>query len=109
MSDAVQTLPSGRSVVVTATDGEEKLVVRSPDGAVEVQIVLTPAGAVVRLGAARVEVAAKDVAVACDTFAVTAGGAVSVTAGEFRVKTTESIHLNGATVRLNCTEGPAEG
>ena len=106
MSDpeTIRTLPSGRSVAVRATPGDEELVVRSPDGAVEVQILLTPAGAVVRVGAARLEVAAGEVAVDCNRFDVRAADGVSVTAGEFRVKTEQSIHLNGETVRLNCTE-----
>lgn len=100
--DAVQTLPSGRSLAVRVADGQEHLTVRSPDGTMEVQIVLTPAGAVVRVAAARLEVAAPDVAVTCDNFRVEA-------AGEFRVKAGKSIHLNGETVRLNCTEEPPGG
>ncbi len=102
MSDAsaaavAERLPSGRSVAVTVADGEERLVVRSPDGAVEVQVVFTPDGPVVRVAAARLEVA-------CGSLDVTAGGAVNIKADEFRVKTQKSIHLNGETVRLNCTE-----
>jgi hypothetical protein len=106
---AIQTLPSGRSLTVQVADGQEHLTVRSPDGAVEVQIVLTPAGAVVRLAAAKLEVAASDVAVKCDTFAVEATGGVKIDAGEFRVKTDQSIHLNGETVRLNCKNDPQPG
>ncbi|MFO0850714.1 MAG: hypothetical protein U0871_19480 [Gemmataceae bacterium] len=101
---ALQTLPSGRTVAVGLVGGEEQLVVRSPDGAVEVQVVLTAAGAVVRVGAARLEVAAAEVAVDCRSLAISAADGVSVTAGEFRVKTDKSIHLNGETVRLNCTD-----
>ncbi len=101
---ASQLLPSGRSVEVDAAAGREAITVRAADGALELRIELTPAGPVVRLSAARLEIAAADVAVKCDTFAVDAAAGVRVSAGEFRVKTEESIHLNGATVRLNCTE-----
>ncbi len=92
-------LPSGRRLAVHSAGGEEALEVRSPDGTLEVLIRFTPAGAVVRVAAAKLEVAA-------DELAVTVAGGVSVRAGEFRVTTDKSIHLNGETVRLNCTDAP---
>ena len=95
-----QMLPSGRSVAVEVGDGREALTVRAADGSVEVRIEFTPAGPVVRVSAAKLEVAAADVAVACDQFSVTA-------AGEVRVKAGGPIWLNGETVRLNCPEEAA--
>lgn len=93
----VQRLPSGRSVVVSATAAGERLAVCGPEGGVEVEIALTPNGPVVRVHGAKLEVtAAADVSIACDKF--------HVTATEMRVRTEKSIHLNGETVRLNCTE-----
>lgn len=50
-------LPSGRIVVVEAGDGE-RLQVLSPDGQVELRVQLTAAGPVLRLSAARLELAA---------------------------------------------------
>jgi hypothetical protein len=87
-------LPSGRSVVLRVGDAEE-LEVRSPDGEVEVRIVLTDAGPVVRLRAARLEVeSAESVDVRCKNF--------NVRAGEVRVKTDGDIHMNAGVIRLNC-------
>ena len=51
----MRTLPSGRVVVLRTATGREELEVRAPDGQVEVHIVLTEAGPVVRLTAARLE------------------------------------------------------
>jgi hypothetical protein len=87
-------LPSGRSVVLRVGDAEE-LEVRSPDGEVEVRIVLTPSGPVVRLRGARLELeAAESVDVRCRDF--------NVRADEMRVKTDGDIHMNAAVIRLNC-------
>jgi hypothetical protein len=83
-------LPSGRSVIVRLADGTEELEIRSPRGDVEVRIVLTEAGPVVRLSGARLELeAAETVAVRCRRFEVRAEG---------------DICLDGATVRLNSPE-----
>ncbi|MFO0840788.1 MAG: hypothetical protein U0797_00090 [Gemmataceae bacterium] len=89
-----RTLPSGRSVILRVGDSEE-LQVRSPDGEVELTVVLTEAGPVVRLRAARLEMeTAESVDVRCKNF--------NVRADEVRVKTDGDIHLNGAVIRLNC-------
>lgn len=104
-------LPSGRSVVIRLNDGQEELEVRSPEGTVEVQIVLTEQGPVVRLQGARLELAGTDtVAVDCKRFEVNtteatelkSEGNVQVTGNELRVKTEDDIHMNGKFIRLNC-------
>ncbi|MGE3808290.1 MAG: hypothetical protein AB7K24_26820 [Gemmataceae bacterium] len=97
-------LPSGRSVVVKLNDGQEELEIRSPDGAVEVQIVLTENGPVVRLQGARLELASTEtVAVDCKRFEVHTSEATKLTSdGELRVKTSDDIHMNGKFIRLNC-------
>lgn len=104
-------LPSGRSVVVRASEGREELEVRSPQGDVEVRITLTDSGPVVRLRGARLELEATDaVAVHCRRFEVTtkedvhfqSEGGVKIEGNEMRVKTTSDIHMNGAVIRLNC-------
>jgi phage gp45-like len=108
-TDSVPTLvrlPSGRAIAVEAADGEERLTVHSPDGVLEVQIALTPAGPVVRVAVGgRLEIAATgDVAMRCQSLDIRAEGGVRVEAEEFRATTTRSIHLNGETVRLNCPD-----
>ncbi len=83
-------LPSGRSVVVRLAGGAEELEIRSPQGAVEVRILLTDSGPVVRLSGARLELdAAETVAVSCRRFEVRAEG---------------DICLDGAMIRLNSPE-----
>src|SRR5947209_4642880 len=75
-------LPSGRSVRVRVAGGTEELEVRSAQGEVEVRIVLTDAGPVVHLRAARLEMeAAETVAVRCRRFEVEATDAVAVASG----------------------------
>ncbi len=110
-----ESLPSGRSVVVRVEEGGEVLEVRSPDGLVEVQVILGEGGPVVRLSAGRLELAAlEDVSVRCRRFAVhssegtelTSDGNVSVAGQEMRVRTTGDIHMNGDVIRLNCDETP---
>lgn len=89
-----RTLPSGRSVVLRVGDTEE-LEIRSPDGEVEVRIVLTDAGPVVRLRAARLEMeTTESVDIRCRDF--------NVRADEMRVKTDGDIHMNATVIRLNC-------
>lgn len=110
-SEPTRVLPSGRLVVVRTTADGEELEVRVPDGRVEVHIVLTAAGPVVRLTAARLELASADtVAVRCRRFDVDAsegvrlasGGGVEITGQELRVRTRDDIHMNGDVIRLNC-------
>ncbi len=87
-------LPSGRSVVLRVGEVEE-LEIRSPEGEVEVRIVLTEAGPVVRLRAARLELdTTESVDVRCKQF--------QVHADEMRVRTEGDIHMNAAVIRLNC-------
>lgn len=90
-------LPSGRSVRLRVSNGTEELEVRSPDGDVEVRIVLTDAGPVVHLRAARLHLdATEDVTVACRRFEVEA-------TDEVRLRAAGDVHVNGDVVRLNCT------
>jgi phage gp45-like len=101
---AEKLLPSGRSVVVKLNEGREELEIRAPDGAVEVQIVLTESGPVVRLHGARLELAATEtVAVDCKRFEVHTSEATKLESdGELRVKTADDVHINGKFIRLNC-------
>ena len=83
-------LPSGRSVVLRLAEGAEELEIRSPRGDVEVRIVLTESGPVVRVSGARLELdAAETVAVRCR---------------RFEVRAEEDVCLDGAMIRLNSPE-----
>lgn len=113
-SDVPQSLPSGRSVVLRVGSAGEELEIRSPRGDLEVSIVLTDAGPVIRLGGARLELTAMDtVAVNCGRLEVNASeevkvgspGKLEMTGEEVRVRTQGDIHLNGDFIRLNCLEG----
>jgi hypothetical protein len=107
-------LPSGRSVVVKVDGGCEELEIRSPEGAVELHIVLTETGPVVRLSGARLELSSPDaVAVHCRRFDIktsegttlASDGTVEVNGREMRVQTTDDVHLDGRYIRLNCPKG----
>ena len=102
---AERLLPSGRSVIVQVRDGREELEVRSPDGEMEVHITLTETGPVVRLRGARLELEAPEtIALNCRRFEINAAEEVCITSRELRVRTDSDIHMDGATIRLNCEE-----
>ncbi len=96
-------LASGRRVVVTQGDGwqPENLKVFSPEGRVEVEIVLTAEGPVVRVSGAALTLDS------AGSISMRASGPVGIEAEELRVKTRRSVHLNGETIRLNCDEAGA--
>lgn len=97
-------LPSGRSVVLKVAGDHEALEVRSPNGEVEVRVVLTAEGAVVKLQAARLELDSADsLAVNCRRFTVNSTEGTDLNSGgELRIKTEGDIHLNGGIIHLNC-------
>jgi hypothetical protein len=102
---AKHALPSGRSVVVRTGVGREELEVRSPAGEVEVVIVLTDDGPIVRLAGARLELDAVDtIALRCRNLEVAADETVAVTGQEMNVRTRGDICLDGDYIRLNCAE-----
>jgi hypothetical protein len=104
---------SGRRVtLLLGMDGEE-LEICSPEGALELRVLLTPTGPVLRLEAARIEVQApEEFRVACGEFHVAAerrlrlqaGEDVQIAAERMQVRTRDDIRMNGSFVRLNCPE-----
>lgn len=109
-SPSARELPSGRSVVVRVDGGREELEVRSPQGEVEVRIILTDAGPVVTLRGARLELESPDaVSVNCRRFDVKTGegtsltsdGAVQIEGQEMTVKTEDDIKMKGKVIHLN--------
>jgi len=104
-------------LVVRASPEGEELEVRDREGTLELSITLTDAGPLVRLRAARIELESPEtVAVNCRRFEVSATeavrlqseGGVNVEAQEFRAKTQDDIHLDGAMIRLNCEAAEKE-
>jgi hypothetical protein len=96
-------LPSGRCVSVRADDGEEAVEVRSADGRLELRLVLTADGPVLRLRGVRLEVEAGDtVALRCKDFLVEA-------AGEIRLRSGGDTRVDADFVRLNCESRAGSG
>lgn len=88
-------LPSGRRLVITSAEGAETVEIQSKRGQVEVSILLTEDGPVIRASAKRLEVdAAEEIAVGCDRFAVRAGVVDLQASGPIR--------LDGEKIFLNC-------
>jgi len=114
VGDSRSLLPSGRTLVVKARDHEEEIEVRSSGGEVEVRIVLTEQGPILRLRGARLEIDSSDtVAVNCRRFEVNASQGVQLsTAGdvavrsdaEIRLKSGRETFIDGDYVNLNCLD-----
>jgi len=112
-------LPSGRSVVMRAVQGQEELEIRTAEGELEVRVTLTEAGPVIQLRGARLEVESPDaVLFHCRRFEVHAaerldlqsGGDAGIMARELRVKTEGDVRIDGEVIRLNCEQsGSAVG
>jgi hypothetical protein len=98
-----RTLPSGRSVTLRVGPDNEEIEIRSREGMVEVQITLTEQGPVVRLRAARLELAAaQEMRLECDRLTVHAREAAAVdSGGELRLRSEQDTHINGRMIYLN--------
>jgi hypothetical protein len=103
--------PSGRSVVLKVAGTGEEVEVLMADGAVELQIAWTEAGAVVSLRGARLELKATEAVVVnsrrfevhtTEATQLHSAGDLDITGQEMRVQTTSDIHLNGGIIHLNC-------
>ncbi|MCZ2342112.1 MAG: hypothetical protein LC104_10000 [Bacteroidales bacterium] len=106
-------LNNGRRLVLESDGTADYLRVLSPDGQIEIDMMITADGPIVRVRAARLEIAATEemslrsqqlTLDASAGIALRSAGPVRITGEELRVRTEQSIHLNGATVRLNCTD-----
>ena len=96
-------LPSGRRVALSLDAEGEKIQVHAPDGEVEVSILLTAEGPVVRLKGARLELESTEkVAVKCKDFEVQAESAIDLRCREdMHVKSEKDVFVEGAVVWLN--------
>lgn len=107
-------LPSGRRLSLDAFGGDERLEILSPTGVVELSIVLTPAGPVLRLNGAQLEIRAADtVSIECrrlelkarDELSIQAGGDLGIrSAADIRVKSAGQTFVDADYVNLNCLD-----
>jgi hypothetical protein len=105
-------LRSGRRVSLVTSNHSEELRVVGPDGTVELAVILTPEGPVLRLRGARLEIDSTDsIAVRCRSFELQTEGALSLQAGgDLALSTAREIHaksmgqtfIDGDYVNLNC-------
>jgi hypothetical protein len=100
---AARQLPSGRSVILRVADGAEEIEVRSAAGDVEVRIVLTDAGPVVRLTGANLELEATDtIRVQCSRFEVaTQDGTCLQSDGQIDIHARGDVDVQGKLIKLN--------
>lgn len=93
-------LSSGRTLrLTTASPTEnERLQVVSPTGDVEVEIVITAEGPIVRVRGADLHLSSPR------SIELDSAGPVRIRGSELRVRTEKSVHLNGETILLNCDE-----
>jgi hypothetical protein len=98
-------------VVLKLAGAREAIEIRSPQGAVEVCIALTDAGAVVSLRGGRLEMDSPGAVVVnsrrfevntTEETALHTGGDLRLSGRQMRVRTQDDIHMNGGVIHLNC-------
>jgi hypothetical protein len=104
-------LPSGRQLAIRVDGDREQLVLVGLDGAVELQVVLTEDGPVLRMPSARVELAGADeLHLAArrlhlqgeESVKVSSGGTVEVdSVGETKFTAEDDMHLKGKIIYIN--------
>jgi hypothetical protein len=116
-NESIAELPlvGGRTLAVICNDAGEEIQLCAPDGEVEVRIVVTENGPVLRMRAARLEVdGAEDVNFSCQRFAVHTTEATHLTTeGQLRLRSDEQVlirakeelDLKGRPVRTNVKDG----
>lgn len=116
--EKVRPLSSGRSLMIRRSRNHEELEIRSPDGEIEVRVLLSDGCPVVTVRGARLRVEAPEsLTVQCrrfevhadETAAIRSGGNVDVTGEVIHVRTAGDIHMDGDVIRLNCGERTATG
>jgi hypothetical protein len=114
-------LPSGRSIEYQGAEiGGELVTIRSPGGRVELEVLLTDAGPVLRFDAAHLELraagriraeCARFEVVAANDIAQTAGGdlttrarttTITSTRGDVHLVANDDVKLTGERIKLNC-------
>jgi hypothetical protein len=98
-------LASGRSVVCrTGAESRDEVTIKGPDGEILLEVVLTPAGPVLKFHAAQVHLdCSGDLQVRCKKFDVQASEmTLEASRGNVDVRANDDVNLNGERVRLNC-------
>jgi len=113
-SGKIGELPSGRTLAVNAADGEERLEIRAPGGEVEVAIVLTDDGPLIRLTGANLQISSTEtISLNCkrlemtttEDLAIRTGGSLAIhSADEIRMKSAQQTFLDADYVNLNCLD-----
>lgn len=88
-------LETGRRVLIRNGSDAQTVEVRGPDGSLEVQIVITPQGPVVKLSAGRLEIATtEDVDIHCRKFKVHAESGVEIESeGKMALRSEDDLDL----------------
>ncbi len=102
MEDIDYPLHSGRTLRVSAGPGHltDQMEILSADGLVEVEILLTANGPMVRVHGGSLKMSSTQ------SIQLESAGPVEIKADELRVRTTRSVHMDGETIRLNCKDQP---
>jgi hypothetical protein len=98
-------LASGRSVVCrSGAESCDEITLRGPEGEILLEVVLTPAGPLLRFRAAQVQLeCAGDLKLRCGSFHVEATEIdIEASRGDVNVRANDDVNLNGERVRLNC-------
>ena len=97
------TLPSGRTLTVRPDAQGESIEVRSASGDLELALVLTPQGPVLKLRGVRLQLdSTESVDLTCKQFNVHTQQGINLTSeGEFRLKTQGQSHLDAELIHLN--------
>jgi hypothetical protein len=105
------TLPSGRKLRLITDNGHEELILEAPNGELELRILLTEDGPILKLSAARLELEATDsISMKCKTFdllasesaSLTSEGALSINSNdELTVNSDDDVRVTGKIIHLN--------
>ncbi len=113
-------LPSGRSLSCESAGGEERVIIRGVQGEIELEVVLTANGPLLRFRAAEVEIESQGrFGIQCGEFELRSSGSavlaldgnliaaadgmdLEATRGDVRVRANDDVRLNGERVKLNC-------
>jgi phage gp45-like len=110
-ADRTTYLRRGRTLSVSAAEGDEVVEIRSPGGMVELRVRLTEEGPVLQLDGVKLEVkAAESVDIECQRFSVKASEKAEISSGgdlevradkEMSLESTDDLTVRGKIIHLN--------
>lgn len=105
------TLPSGRTLRLITANGHEELLLEAPNGELELRILLTEDGPVLKLSAAKLELEATDsISMKCrnldisasESATLTSDGTLSINSSdELTVNSEDHVRVTGKIIHLN--------